>query len=82
MNWGRGNEKGSNFHSYLFGMLISGVSGEESINNSPSLKKQVYTNCVLGVDYIVHMYTIAGAGFVDESYIAKYGSIISKDDRD
>lgn len=30
------------------------------------------------VNYVTHLYTLAGLGFSDEEYAAKYGSTLSK----
>src|SRR5690554_2813482 len=44
--------------------------------------KQVYTGIELGVNYVTHIYTLAGAGFRDEEYIRKYGDALPPEDRE
>lgn len=44
--------------------------------------KQVYIGVELGVNYVAHIYTLAGAGFRDEDYIKKYGDAIPPEDRE
>ncbi len=44
--------------------------------------RRVYTNCEEGVNYIVHVYTLAGAGFTDDEYVAKYKNTIPSVDLD
>jgi hypothetical protein len=66
----------------LLFVFISSVCVEGNHNKPLSSQKQVYTDYELGVNYIVHMYTLADAGFHDENYIAKYGNFLTKADRE
>ncbi len=44
------------------------------------LEQRVYTDVEFGVNYVTHLYTLAGAGFYDESYVKKYQSSVLPDD--
>lgn len=45
-----------------------------------SVKKGLYTDVEIGVNYITHLYTLAELGFEDSKYVEQYGHTVPKED--
>jgi hypothetical protein len=62
-------------------LFLLSAGSAAAVDRSPGSEgKAVYADCEIGVNYVVHVYTLAGAGFKDEEYTARFGQTISAPD--
>ncbi len=59
-----------------FALLLSAGAALSGTGSTAPPGNTVYADCELGVNYVVHVYTLARAGFRDDDYAVRFGDTI------
>ena len=63
---------------YLFALLLVKCGNQPQTVNKQADDAQILFEIRPEVNYVTHLYTLAGLGFSDDDYIAKYGNTLPK----